>query len=96
MSTDAGTEDHYGFRPGTVEYCREPIFSKESSLAAAQLPPDPSGPVREMFKAMKNSGQRFVEEARRAAKTGDPAPAWKTLTAMAEYCNACHAAYRLK
>jgi hypothetical protein len=92
----AATEDHYGLRPGTAEYCREPLFTKEASVSAATLPPAPPEAVSAMFVNMHDAARQFAAEARKARNTGDPTPAWKSLAAVAEYCSACHAAYRLE
>ena len=89
-------EEHYGLRPSVVEFCHEPIFSKEASVAAAKLPPNPPEPVRAMFVAMKVASQHFVDEARHAGSTGDPKAAWAALSTLAGYCTACHRAYRLQ
>ena len=37
---------------GTVEYCREPLFTKEDFGVAPTLPPSPPPPVRAMFDEM--------------------------------------------
>jgi hypothetical protein len=92
----AVTEDNYGLAPGKEEYCREPLFTKDASSAAATLPPQPPEPVRAMFSGMQEAARAFVRAARNVPRTGDPTPAWKSLAALAGYCSACHAAYRLE
>jgi hypothetical protein len=92
----AATEDHYGLRPGTVEYCREALFTKQASVSAATLPPAPPQAVSAMFVSMHDAARKFAAEARKARNSGDPMPAWKALAAVAEYCSACHATYRLE
>lgn len=89
-------EQHYGLRPGAVEFCHEPIFSKEASVAAAQLAPNPPEPVRAMFVGMKTASQHFADEARQAAAAGNPKAAWAALSTLAGFCTSCHAAYRLE
>lgn len=91
----ATTEDHYGLRPGTAEFCHESMFTPEASIAAAKLLPNAPDPIPAMFVSMHEAARAFALEARKAKTTGDAALAWKALATMAEYCNACHAGYRL-
>ena len=90
------TEDNYGLTRGESEYCREPLFTKAASMAAATLPPQPPEPVRALFGEMKVAATAFARAAREAQWTGDAAPAWKSLAVFGGYCSACHAACRLQ
>jgi len=90
------TEDNYGLTRGQSEYCREPLFTKEASMAAATLPPQPPEPVRALFGEMQVAATAFARAAREAQRTGDSGPAWKSLAVLGGYCSACHAAYRLQ
>jgi hypothetical protein len=90
------TEDNYGLAPGKPEYCREPLFTKDASIIAAGLPPPPPEAVRGMFSGMQQAAAVFVDEARDAQRSGNPASAWKSLAALGAHCSACHAAYRLE
>jgi hypothetical protein len=76
------TEDNYGLTPGKAEYCRESIFTKDASIAAASLPPQPPDAVRAMFAGMQQAAGAFVKAARETHRTGDPAPAWKSLSVL--------------
>ena len=91
----AVVENHFGLAPGTVEYCREPLFTKEDSVAAAKLPPSPSPQVRAMFDEMHAAARVFIMDARAASRTKDPTLAWRSLAALGNTCSACHAVYRL-
>ena len=89
------TESNFGLAPGTVEYCREPLFTKEDSVRASALPPSPSPEVRAMFDEMHAAARGFVAHAREASRTNDPAPAWKSLAALGGTCTGCHVVYRV-
>jgi hypothetical protein len=91
----ASAESNFGLAPGTVEYCREPLFRKEDSEHAATLPPSPPPEVRAMFDEMHSAGRAFVISARRASRTKDPTAAWKSLAALGGTCSACHIVYRV-
>ena len=89
------TESNFGLAPGTVEYCREPLFTQEGSVRAAALPPSPPPEVRAMFDEMHAAARAFVVDARGASRTGDPAAAWKSLAALGGTCSACHVIFRV-
>jgi mono/diheme cytochrome c family protein len=91
----AAAESNFGLAPGTVEYCREPPFTKEDSERAAMLPPSPPPEVRAMFDEMHAAARVFVVDARAASRSKDPAAAWKSLAALGGTCSACHAVYRI-
>ncbi len=88
-------EANFGLAPGTVEYCREPLFTKEASERAATLPPAPPTEVRAMFDAMHSAARTFVTDARAASLSKDPTAAWKSLAALGAICSACHVVYRI-
>jgi hypothetical protein len=89
------TESNFGLAPGSVEYCREPLFTKKDSVRAAALPPSPPPEVRAMFDEMHAAARGFVVNAREAARTKDPAAAWKSLAALGGTCTGCHVVYRI-
>ena len=89
-------ESNFGLAPGTVEYCREPLFTKEDSERAATLPPSPPPEVRAMFDEMHAAARVFVGDARGASRTKDPTAAWKSLAALGGTCSACHVVYRIE
>jgi hypothetical protein len=91
----ASTESNFGLAPGTVEYCREPLFTKADSERAATLPPSPPPEVRAMFDEMHSAARAFVVSARGASRTKDPTAAWKSLAALGGTCSACHIVYRV-
>jgi hypothetical protein len=91
----AAAESHFGLAVGTVEYCREPLFTKEDSVRAATLPPSPPPPVRAMFDEMHTAARAFVIDARAASRSNDPTAAWKSLAALGDTCSACHFVYRI-
>jgi hypothetical protein len=91
----AAAESNFGLAPGTVEYCREPLFTKETSERAAMLPPSPPPEVRAMFDEMHNAARAFVTDARAASRSQDPTAAWKSLAALGGTCSACHVVYRI-
>jgi cytochrome c556 len=91
----AAAEANFGLAPGTVEYCREPLFTKEDSVRAATLPPSPAPQVRAMFDAMHTAARAFVIDARAASRSKDPTAAWKSLAALGDTCSACHVVYRI-
>jgi hypothetical protein len=91
----AAAESNYGLSPGAVEYCREPLFTKEDSVRAATLLPSPPSEVRAMFDEMHAAARIFVTDARVASRTNDPAAAWKSLAALGGTCSACHLLYRI-
>ncbi len=91
----AAAESNFALVPGTVEYCREPLFTKEDSVRAATIPPSPPPPVRAMFDEMHAAARDFVFEARAASRTKDPGAAWKSLAALGNTCSACHFVYRV-
>jgi hypothetical protein len=91
----AAAESNFGLAPGTVEYCREPLFTREDSQRAATLPPSPPPEVRAMFDEMHAAARAFVVDARAASRTKDPTAAWKSLAALGGTCSACHVVYRI-
>jgi hypothetical protein len=91
----AAAEANFGLAPGTVEYCRESLFTKEDSERAATLPPSPPSEVRAMFDEMHRAARAFVMDARAASRTKDPTAAWKSLAALGGTCSACHVVYRI-
>jgi cytochrome c556 len=91
----AAAESHFGLAPGTVEYCREPLFTKEDSVRAATLPPSPPPQVRAMLDEMHTAARAFVIDARAASRSNDPTAAWKSLAALGDTCSACHVVYRI-
>jgi hypothetical protein len=91
----AATESNFGLAPGTVEYCREPLFTRRDSERAATLPPSPPPEVHAMFDEMHAAARTFVIDARAAFRTNNPADAWKSLAALGGTCSACHVAYRV-
>jgi cytochrome c556 len=91
----ATTESNFGLATGTVEYCRERLFSKEESEQAAKLPPSPPPEVVAMFDEMHAAARVFVTNARAASRTNDPAAAWKSLAALGDTCIGCHLVYRI-
>jgi hypothetical protein len=91
----AAAESNFGLAPGTVEYCREPLFTKEDSARAAMLPPPPPPEVRAMFDEMHNAARVFVLDARAASRSKDSTAAWKSLAALGGTCSACHVVYRV-
>jgi cytochrome c556 len=91
----AAAESNFGLAPGTTEYCREPIFTKDDSERAATLPPSPPPAVRAMFDEMHTAARAFVIDARAASRTKDPTAAWKSLAALGGTCSACHVVYRI-
>jgi hypothetical protein len=86
----AAAESNFGLAPDTVEYCREPLFTKEDSVRAATLAPSPPPQVRAMFDEMHNAARAFIIDARVATRTKDPTAAWKSLAALGGTCSACH------
>ena len=88
-------ESNFALTPGTVEYCREPLFTKENSVRAATLPPSPPPEVRAMFDGMHAAARTFVIDARTASGSKDPSAAWKSLAALGGTCSACHLVYRI-
>jgi|HubBroStandDraft_5_1064220.scaffolds.fasta_scaffold00318_16 hypothetical protein len=91
----AAAETNFGLAPGTVEYCRELLFTKEDSERAAMLPPPPPPEVRAMFDEMHSAARAFVIAARAASRSKDPAAAWRSLAALGGTCSACHVVYRI-
>jgi hypothetical protein len=91
----ASAESNFGLAPGTVEYCREPLFTKEDSERAATLLPSPPPEVRAMFDEMHAAARVFVGDARGASRTEDPTAAWKSLAALGGTCSACHVVYKI-
>jgi hypothetical protein len=91
----AAAESNFGLAPGTGEYCREPLFTKEDSVRAATLPPSPPPQVRAMFDEMHTAARAFVIDARAASRTNDPTAAWKSLAALGGTCSACNVVYRI-
>ena len=91
----AASESNFGLAPGTIEYCREPLFTKDESERAAKLPPSPPPEVRAMFDEMHTAARAFVIDARAASRTKDPTTAWKSLAALGGTCSACHVVYRI-
>ena len=91
----AAAESNFGLAPGTVEYCREPLFTKEDSERAATLLPSPPPEVRAMFDEMHSAARAFVIDARAASRSKDPTAAWKSLAALGGTCSACHVVYRI-
>jgi hypothetical protein len=91
----AAAESNFGLAPGTVEYCREPLFTKEDSERAATLPPWPPPEVRAMFDQMHTAARAFVVDARAASRSKDPTAAWKSLAALGGTCSGCHVVYRI-
>jgi len=91
----AAAESNFGLAPGTVEYCREPLFTKEDSVRAATLPPSPPPQVRAMFDEMHDAARAFVIDARAAVRDRDPSAAWRSLSALGNTCTACHVLYRI-
>jgi hypothetical protein len=91
----AAAESNFGLAPGAVEYCREPLFMKEDSVRAATLPPSPPPEVRAMFDEMHAAARVFVNDARAASCTKDPATAWKSLAALGGTSSACHLVYKI-
>jgi hypothetical protein len=91
----AGAESNFGLAPGTIEYCREPPFTKENSERAASQPPSPPSEVRAMFDEMHTAARAFVVDARAASRTKDPTAAWKSLAALGGTCSGCHVVYRI-
>jgi hypothetical protein len=88
-------ERNFGLAPGSVEYCREPQFTKQGSERAATLPPSPPPEVRAMFDEMHTAARAFVVDARAASRSKDPTAAWKSLAALGGTCSACHVVYRI-
>lgn len=88
-------ESNFGLAPGIVEYCREPLFTKEDSVRAATMPPSPPPEVRAMFDGMHAAARTFVIDARAASRSKDPSAAWKSLAALGDTCSACHLIYRI-
>jgi cytochrome c556 len=88
-------ESNFGLAPGTIEFCREPLFTKDDSVRAATLPPSPPPEVRAMFDEMHAAARAFVVDARVASRTKDPTAAWKSLAALGGTCSACHVVYRI-
>lgn len=91
----AAAESNFGLAAGTVEYCREPSFTKESSERAAMLPPSRPPEVRAMFDEMHTVARAFVVDARAASRSKDLTAAWKSLAALDGTCSACHVVYRI-
>ena len=91
----AAAESNFGLVPGTVEYCREALFTKEDSARAAMLPPSPPPEVRAMFDEMHSAARAFVLDARAASRSKDSTAAWKSLAALSGTCSACHVVYRV-
>jgi hypothetical protein len=91
----ATAEFNFGLAPGTIEYCREPLFTKDESERAATLPPSPPPEVRAMFDEMHAAARAFVVDARTASRTKDATAAWKSLAALGGTCSACHVVYRI-
>jgi hypothetical protein len=89
-------EHNFGLVENQPEFCHEALFTKESSIAAATLPPQPPQVVREMFRVMRETAAQFVRTARAVPHGGDPAVAWSALAKLGGQCPACHAAYRLE
>jgi cytochrome c556 len=95
VAAAAAVESNFGLAPGTVEYCREPLFTKDDSVRAATLPPSPPPQVRAMFDGMHTAARTFVIDARAASRSKDPSAAWKSLAALGDTCSACHLVYRI-
>jgi cytochrome c556 len=89
-------ERNFGLVANQPEFCHEPLFSKEASLAAATLAPQPPEAVRAMFRVMRTTAAQFVRAARAVPPGGNPAAAWSALAKLGGQCPACHAAYRLE
>jgi predicted CxxxxCH...CXXCH cytochrome family protein len=90
------TESNFGLAPGTAEYCREPLFTRQDSERAAALPPAPPPEVRAMFDEMHSAARAFVVDARKASRSKDPTAAWRSLAALGDTCSACHVLYRVE
>lgn len=88
-------DERFSLTPGTKDYCREPLFTREASLATLNLPPAPPDGVKALFASMHAAADAFRTDAHSAATGGDPKPALKSLASLAASCHACHAAYRL-
>jgi hypothetical protein len=95
VAAAAAVESNFGLAPGTVEYCREPLFTKEDSVRAATLPPSPPPEARAMFDGMHTAARTFVIDARTASHSKDPTAAWKSLAALGDTCSVCHLVYRI-
>ena len=91
----AAVESNFGLAPGTVEYCREPLFTKEESVRAATLLPSPPQEARAMFDAMHAAARTFVIDARNGSRSKDPSAAWRSLASLGDTCSACHLVYRI-